>query len=252
MISIFDTLTFKQCGSGIVFKTNQKNLPLDGDNFVVKAAKLILQEAEIKQGVEIFLEKNIPIGAGLGGGSSNAAFTLIGLNNFFQLNLRKKDLFKMALKIGSDVPFFLYGPTALGRGRGEILTSLKLKKHLNLHILVVFPGLFVSTRSVYEDFNFGLTSNSKDNSILALFLENGEIAESGLCLINDLEVVVCKKYPILSKIKKKLVEFGAIGALVSGSGSSVFGLFLQQETAQKAVEKLKMKDWQVFLAKTID
>ena len=252
MISIFDTLTFRQCGSGIVFKTNHKNLPLDGNNFVVKAAKLLLQEAEVKQGVEIFLKKTIPIGAGLGGGSSNAAFTLIGLNNFFQLNLNKKDLLKIALKLGSDVPFFLYGSTALGRGRGEILTSLKLKKHINLHVVVVFPGFFISTGSVYEDFKFGLTSNSKDNNILAPFFEKGDTAELGFCLINDLEVIVCKKYPILSKIKKKLVKFGAIGAQVSGSGSSVFGLFLQRESAIIAAEKLKMKDWQVFLAKTID
>lgn len=250
MISIYDILTFRIIDSGVVFKTNHKKLPLDDTNLVVKAAKLILQETKFKKGVEIFLEKTIPVGAGLGGGSSNAASTIIGLKDLCQLNLKKKDLIKFAMKLGSDVPFFLSGPTAFGRGRGEILTPLKIR--VGIFVVVVFPNIFIHTGSVYKELNLGLTSNSKDNNILGLLLKEGEIADFGNHLFNDLETIVCKKYPILLKIKKALIRLGAVSALVSGSGSSVFGLFAQSESAQKAAAKLRKKNWQVFFAKTIN
>lgn len=250
MINIYDILTFRKINSGIVFKTDHKKLPQDESNLVVKAAKLLFQKTKCKSGVEIFLKKTIPIGAGLGGGSSNAAFTLMGLNDLFRLNLNKKDLIKIAIKLGSDVPFFLSGPTAFGNGRGEVLTPIK--NITNIFVVVVFPNIFISTGSVYKEFNLGLTSNSKDNNILCLLLKEGKLADLGYHLINDLETVVCKKYPILVKIKKALMELGAVSSLVSGSGSSVFGLFVQSEHAQKAAAQLKKEKWQVFFAKTIN
>lgn len=250
MISIFDTLTFRIGQSGIVFKTDQKKLPTDETNLVVKAAILLRKETGIKKGVEIFLEKTIPIGAGLGGGSSNAALTLIGLNELWKLNLDKKDLAKLAIKLGSDVPFFLSGPTAFGKGRGEILTPVE--NNTNIFVVVVFPKIHISAGAVYKELNLGLTSNSKDINILALLLVEGKIADLGFHLYNDLESVVCKKFPTLIEIKKKLMNSGAIGSLVSGSGSSVFGLFPQPKSARKAAAKLKNKDWQVFLAEMIN
>lgn len=250
MINIYDVLTFKKINSGIIFKTDHKKLPQDESNLVVKAAKLLFQKAECKNGVEIFLKKTIPIGAGLGGGSSNAALTLMGLNDLCRLNFKKKDLIRIAIKLGSDVPFFLSGPTAFGRGRGEVLTPFKY--NTRIFVVVVFPNIFISTSSVYKEFNLRLTSNSKDNNILALLLKEGKLADLGYYLVNDLETVVCKKYPILVKIKKALMGFGAVSSLVSGSGSSVFGLFVQSEYAQKAAVQLKKENWQVFFAKTIN
>ncbi len=251
MVSLFDTLTFRNLQSGIVLKTDQDKLPVDETNLVVKAAKLLQQETGTQKGVEIFLEKKIPVGAGLGGGSGNAAFTLMGLNNLWELHLKKKDLMKLAITLGSDVPFFLSGcSSAIGKGRGEILTPFENRS--NIHVVVVSPNIYVSTGSIYKELNLGLTSNSKDINILSSLLVKGRIAELGSYLYNDLETVVCKRYPALTEIKKKLMNSGAVGALVSGSGSSVFGIYLQQETARKATTKLISKEWQVFLTETIN
>ncbi|MDP6625797.1 MAG: 4-(cytidine 5'-diphospho)-2-C-methyl-D-erythritol kinase, partial [Nitrospinota bacterium] len=166
------------------------------------------------------------------------------------LYLKKKYLIRFALSLGSDVPFFLSGPSAIGKGRGEILDPFE--NRLNIPVVVVFPNICISTGSIYKELNLGLTSNSKDINILRSLLAEGKIAELGTCLYNDLETIICKKHPILTKIKEKLLQSGAIGALVSGSGSSVFGLFLQPETARKATTKLFRKDWQVFLTETIN
>jgi|TARA_B100000315_G_scaffold94826_1_gene87161 4-diphosphocytidyl-2-C-methyl-D-erythritol kinase len=251
MVSLFDTLTFRNLQSGIVLKTDQNKLPVDETNLVVKAAKLLQQETGTQKGVEIFLQKKIPVGAGLGGGSGNAAFTLMGLNNLWELHLKKKDLMKFAITLGSDVPFFLSGcSAAIGKGRGEILTPFENRS--NIHVIVVSPNIYVSTGSIYKELNLGLTSNSKDINILRSLLVKGKIAELGSYLYNDLETVVCKRHPALTEIKKKLINSGAVGALVSGSGSSVFGIYLQQETARKATTKLISKEWQVFLTETIN
>ena len=250
MVSIFDILTLRRIQSGIVFKTDQKKLPVDETNLVIKAAKLLQQKTGTQYGVEILLEKSIPIGAGLGGGSGNAAFTLMGLNMLWKLNLKQNNMKKLALSLGSDVPFFMSGPTAIGKGRGEILTPFE--NRLIIPVVVVFPNIFISSASIYKELNWGLTSKSKDINILSSLLAEGKIAELGTCLYNDLETIICKKHPILTKIKEKLLQSGAIGALVSGSGSSVFGLFLQPETARKATTKLFGKDWQVFLTETIN
>lgn len=250
MITIFDTLTFRIGHSGIVFKTDHKELPTDETNLVVKAARLLQKETGIKKNVEIFLKKTIPIGAGLGGGSSNAALTLIGLNKFWNLNLDKKNLAKLAITLGSDVPFFLSDPAALGKGRGEIL--MPIENHTNIPVVVVFPNIYISSGVVYKELNLGLTSNLKDINILGLLLAEGKIADLGFHLYNDLESVVCEKFPILIEIKKKLIHSGAVGSLVSGSGSSVFGLFLQPESARKAATKLKNSNWQVFFAEMIN
>lgn len=251
MLSLFDTLTFSNLQSGIVLKTNQDKLPVDETNLVVKAAKLLQQETGTQKGAEIFLEKKIPVGAGLGGGSGNAAFTLMGLNNLWELHLKKKDLMKLAITLGSDVPFFLSGcSAAIGKGRGEILTPFESKS--NIHVVVLSPNIYVSTGSIYKELNLGLTSNSKDINILRSLLVERRIAELGSYLYNDLEAVVCKRHPALTEIKKKLMNSGAVGALVSGSGSSVFGIYLQQETARKATTKLISKEWQVFLTEIIN
>ncbi|HJP17338.1 MAG TPA: 4-(cytidine 5'-diphospho)-2-C-methyl-D-erythritol kinase [Nitrospinota bacterium] len=251
MVSLFDTLTFRSIQVGIVLKTDRDKLPVGETNLVVKAAKLLQQETGIQKGVEIFLEKKIPVGAGLGGGSGNAAFTLMGLNNLWELHLKKKDLMKLAITLGSDVPFFLSDcSAAIGKGRGEILTPFENRS--NIHVVIVSPNIHISTGSIYKEMNLGLTSNSKDINILRSLLVKGRITELGSYLYNDLETVVCKRYPALTEIKKKLINSGAVGALVSGSGSSVFGIYLQQETARKATTKLISKEWQVFLTETIN
>ena len=251
MVSLFDTLTFRSIQVGIVLKTDRDKLPVGETNLVVKAAKLLQQETGIQKGVEIFLEKKIPVGAGLGGGSGNAAFTLMGLNNLWELHLKKKELMKLAITLGSDVPFFLSDcSSAIGKGRGEILTPFENRS--NIHVVLVSPNIHISTGSIYKEMNLGLTSNSKDINILRSLMVKGRITELGSYLYNDLETVVCKRYPALTEIKKKLINSGAVGALVSGSGSSVFGIYLQQETARKATTKLISKEWQVFLTETIN
>ncbi len=210
------------------------------DNLVYKAADLLRTRYDITKGALIKLEKNIPAGAGLGGGSSDAAATLMGLNKLWELGLSKDELSETAQELGSDVPLFLYDSLSYVYGRGEMVESYKAS--LPVHMLLVKPDFDVSTAWAYKNVvepskDDKLTKKGvKDNNIRYFIRKIGDAEISDITggIFNDLEDVTVRKYPVIDEIKRRLVSHGAAVSLMSGSGSAVFGVFKSQELAEEA------------------
>jgi 4-diphosphocytidyl-2-C-methyl-D-erythritol kinase len=212
-------------------------IPNGSGNLAYRAADLMLKGMDIDQPVKIHINKNIPIGAGLGGGSSDAAATLMGLNRLLRLDYSVPSLKKLGLSLGADVPFFLGGKPARAQGVGERLspiTSLQWN-----WAVIVYPGFPVATGWVYRNFQAKLTKPIANTSIISLLKK--PVGQRRI-LVNDLETVTLARYPRITTIKKKLVEQGAAGALMSGSGSAVFGLFDSRGKAARAFTRLKKED----------
>lgn len=219
------------------------------DNLVWKAANALASTTACGRGARITLRKIIPAGSGLGGGSSNAAATLLGLCRFWQIEEQGTDLFSLAAGLGSDVPFFLGGGTALGSGRGEKIHPLP--DFPSGHLVVIFPGIHVSTAEAYESLNLGLTSSVEGHRIHRFC---GQLQEGRNCLaeiFNDFEASVLRAYPPIVEAKRFLKERGSIATLLSGSGSSVFGFFSDEESAFAVAREKARETWRVFPAKTL-
>ena len=234
-ISLYDELSFSPCASGIILHCSDKTLPIDEKNLVVRAAKAIFEHCGYSGGVEIRLIKKIPLTAGLGGGSSDAATTLKALNRIFSFGLTKDQLMKLGAKLGADVPFFIFGNKALAFGIGDDLRRAPSIPKLNF--LLINPPFELSTKMVYENLNLRLTSR-KNNYSISQFLALGDIIEE---LHNDLESVSLKIYPELAVLKKMLLHCGALGALMSGSGPTVFGIFRNEKEAKQALNVIEKK-----------
>ena len=250
MVNWCDEIKIECLGDGLDLICNQPDIPNDDGNLVIKAARLLQTRFPDRcKGARIHLKKNIPHGAGLGGGSGNAAGTLLGLNFLWGLKLKREDLILMASELGSDVPFFLFSPCAIGRSKGEILEPVNTS--IKFYILMVYPGFTLSAAWVYENLNLKLTKQKNNISILENFLLQSEFAQLGAAWINDLEPVVFQEYPEIFAIKKQILAFGAKGALLSGSGSTVFGLFDNLETAKTAYARLEGGKFRLFLAESV-
>lgn len=230
---------------------NRREIPVDERNLACRAGRLILEAIGKRLGLQIRIQKNIPVGAGLGGGSSNAAATLMGLNRLFAAHLTQSELMSMAIKLGADVPFFVLGRPALATGVGERLEVLAGLPRF--WFLLVYPGIRVSTKWAYERLNLWLTNPSDHNINMPAFPK--DIGNLGCFLRNDLERPVLAEYPVLQLIKQRLLDVGATASLMSGSGSTIYGLFSARREARQAYEQLKReysgKDWKVFLARSI-
>ena len=242
-ISLRDTLHFSlKKEKGVSINTDHPKLPIGKDNLVYKAAQSMLKVSDYKGGVCIEIEKRIPLGAGLGGGSSNAATALKALNQLLKMDLSKRELMEMGLEIGADVPFFFLEGAAIGLGIGE---QLKKKELPILWYVLIYPNFEVSTRWAYQ--NFVLT-NQRIHFNLHKFLRTPEGISR--ILLNHLEEVVSEKYPQISIMKKILLSAGALGSLMTGSGPTVFGLFPEGKSAAGAYEKIRKlvgrKGWVVF------
>jgi len=224
---------------GIKLKTNLSWLPSGSSNIAYKAARLIMDEYEIEGGVFIEILKNIPVSAGLAGGSGNAAAVLKGMNKLFKLNISKDKLMEYALILGSDVPYMLLGKTAKATGRGEVLT--KLPDMPSCKVVLAKPKLSVSTSFVYKNFDMFSVCRRPDTKAMISAIENGDIMGISANLCNVLESVTLKAYPIIGEIKTRLIENGALGALMSGSGPTVFGIFENKDTAEAASLDIKRK-----------
>ena len=232
---------------GITITTDHPKLPVGENNLVHKAAQSILRASNYKGGVYVEIKKKIPVGAGLGGGSSNAATTLKALNRLLKLGLSQKELMGMGLKIGADVPFFFLKGAAIGSGIGE---HLKRKQLPILWYVLIYPNFEVSTRWAYQ--NFVLT-----NQQFHFNLHQFPKTPKGIShiLFNHLEEVVSRKYPQINVMKKILLSEGAMGALMTGSGPTVFGLFPSENRATKAYERINgqvnRRGWTVLKAHSI-
>lgn len=215
----------------------QPDIPLDETNLCLRAARLLRERTGSRRGAAIFLEKNIPPGGGMGGGSSNAAMVLLGLNRLWELSLPLSSLMECAARLGADVPFFLIGGTALGTGRGDEIIPLPDLPPRN--VLLALPGITVNTPRAYSRLNFLLTKtgwNAKMPPLHGVFLEGAKFLQQGQ---NDFEAVVFEEHPVLPAIKQALIDAGAETALMSGSGSTIFGIFDSDTQCQQAGRLLR-------------
>ena len=251
-IKMYDKITIrKRDDNEIKVKTNLYYLPTDENNLVYKAAKLILEKYEVEQGVEITLEKFIPVAAGMAGGSSDAAAVLDGINKIFKLRATKNELMELGVKIGADVPYCIMRGTALAEGIGEKLTPLKAVPKTT--ILIAKPSFGVSTKFVYE--NLVLDENTPHPDIDGIIdsINEGDIYSLSDRIGNVLETVTAKEYPQIEEIKNIMKQNGALNALMSGSGPTVFGIFDNKEDANRCKQLLKGKlVKQVFVTETFN
>jgi 4-diphosphocytidyl-2-C-methyl-D-erythritol kinase len=245
-VSLFDELEIHPMERGIVLRCSDSSLPEDERNIVYRAAKSILSFTSSSSGVAITLRKRIPLAAGLGGGSSDAATTLTTINELFKFNLPKSTLIEIGTKLGADVPFFIFDRPAWAFGIGERLKSTNPLPAMWL--VLVNPGFEVSTKMVYENLNFELTKKISEDKIPS-FEKLTDIVKN---LHNDLEMVALGLFPVLSEIKERLVKLGARGSLMSGSGPTVFGIFQSEDHAERAEAALrKSTDYCVFRVHTV-
>ncbi|MCP5003067.1 MAG: 4-(cytidine 5'-diphospho)-2-C-methyl-D-erythritol kinase [Planctomycetes bacterium] len=235
-IDLVDNLTFKEIVEGVNLECDDKSIPCGEENLVCKAANLIIQECGIRKGVDINLKKNIPVGAGLGGGSSDAAATLKALNRLWKAGLTEDELLAFATKLGSDVAFFIQGMTALCKGRGEKVFPINVRNKLNY--LIIFPHIRIDTITIYKNLKIALTKNRKDVSFFLDVIASGNAASVGGLMYNRLEESVFSLYPNLLKLKSFLKQFDFCGLQVSGSGSSIVGLCSSREQAEINRDKI--------------
>lgn len=237
-IHLFDRLEIAKNQSGnITVATNLPFLPTNENNLVYKAAKLLKDECHIKDGVSISLQKHIPVAAGMAGGSTDAAAVLYGMNRIFGLGLSKEELMKMGVKIGADVPYCVMRGTALAEGIGEKLTVLP--PMVKCPVLITKPQISVSTKFVYENLKLNDQTVHPDIDRLVEDIRAKELGAIAADMGNVLETVTIPNYPIIAEIKQHMMEHGAINAMMSGSGPTVFGLFDREDTAVSAYEAMR-------------
>ena len=234
-----DVILEKTKEPGIHLETNLSYLPVDENNIAYKAAKLLRDEFGITEGIRIRLKKFIPVAAGMAGGSTNAAAVLFGMNRMYGLGLTEQQLKDSGVKLGADVPYCIMRGTVLAEGIGEILTPLPPMP--KCYVLIAKPGISVSTKIVYEKFDALKDVEHPDIDRLMLGLENGKLAEVASSMGNVLEGVTIGLYPVIENIKQVMIQEGALNAMMSGSGPTVFGIFEDRRTAKKAYNVLKEK-----------
>jgi 4-diphosphocytidyl-2-C-methyl-D-erythritol kinase len=253
-IKLADKLRLKPSKSGIRVSCSDPSLPTDDSNLAYHAAEVFNRRVSERlkvtpRGVDITIEKRIPVGAGLGGGSSDAAAVLYGLNKHYGIPFHREDLIEMGLQIGADVPFFILGEPALATGIGERLVSYP---HLKAYVvLLLYPGIRISTAEVYKNLDLGLTNCEKK---LKDFVLKDRPFDAAFHSCNDLESVTLAKYPQVKAAKTALSGSGALGVLMSGSGSTVFGLFEDPREAQRAMRTLERNNasnWQFILTELV-
>ncbi len=233
-IHLYDKLQIRKLPkSSIEVTTNLYYLPVNENNLVYKAAKLLMDEFQIKEGVHIDLKKHIPVAAGMAGGSSDAAAVLYGLNKMFRLGLSRQQLMDRGVKIGADVPYCILRGTALAEGIGEKLT--KLGPAPKCPVLIAKPPINVSTRFVYENLKLCDTTVHPDIDAILSAIEAGDKKGMAEHMGNVLESVTCVHYPVIGQLKEVMMEYGAMNAMMSGSGPTVFGLFPDKKTAKSAL-----------------
>lgn len=237
-IQMYDQLEMEKKNiPGIDLTTNLSYIPVNENNLVYKAAKLLMDQYHIREGVSIDLNKFIPVAAGMAGGSSDAAATLVGMNKLFHLGLSKEELMKIGVKIGADVPYCIMRGTALSEGIGEKLTPLSPMP--SCYILIGKSGISVSTKFVYTNLKLNEHTKHPDIDGMLQALKQQDLRGITDRMENVLESVTIPAYPVIEEIKNHMKEHGALNALMSGSGPTVFGIFDDKKKAEFACEKLK-------------
>ena len=237
-VRVHDTIQLnKKRETGISIKTNRPYLPTDESNLVYKAAKLLMDEFGIEGGIDIDLIKYIPVAAGMAGGSSDAAAVLYGMNRMYGLNLNEEQLMKRGVTIGADIPFCIMRGTVLSEGIGEILTPLKGMPECK--IVIAKPPISVSTKQVYEAFDSADDIEHPDIDGMIEALNEGNLKKLTDKMSNVLELVTGRDYPVIGRIEEYMKNHGALGAIMSGSGPTVFGIYDDEDAAKATYEGLR-------------
>lgn len=237
-IHLYDRLDIKRTNEpGIQIQTNLSFLPVNENNLIYKAAKLLMDEFSITDGVSVKLDKRIPVAAGMAGGSTDAAAMLIGVNRLFSLGLTKRELMERGVQIGADVPYCIMRGTALAEGIGEALSPLP--PMVKCPVLIAKPSISVSTKFVYQNLKLDDTTIHPDIDRLIDDIKAKNLHDIAAHMGNVLETVTIPNYPVIDEIKKHMLSNGAVGAMMSGSGPTVFGLFDDEDTAKKAYKAMR-------------
>ena len=237
-IQLYDRLDIKRTQEpGIQIQTNLSFLPVNENNLLYKAAKLLMDEFSITDGVSVKLDKRIPVAAGMAGGSTDAAAMLIGVNRLFSLGLTKRQLMERGVQIGADVPYCIMRGTALAEGIGEALSPLP--PMVKCPVLIAKPSISVSTKFVYQNLKLDDTTIHPDIDRLIDDIKAKNLHDIAAHMGNVLETVTIPNYPVIDEIKKHMLSNGAVGAMMSGSGPTVFGLFDDEDTAKKAYKAMR-------------
>lgn len=242
-ISLSDTLTLTRCpGTDIRLGADQENacpdVPMNEDNLIYKAIRLLKEEFQIQEGVEAVLSKQIPVAAGMAGGSTDAAAALKGMNQLFSLGLSEKELCDRGVRLGADIPYCIMGGTALSEGIGEKLTPLPAMP--DCWILIAKPPIHVSTAFVYGNLKVREITIHPDIDGMTEAIHGHDLYGIVNRLDNVLETVTIQAYPVITEIKERMMDYGALGSLMSGSGPTVFGIFEQKAEAEKAAEAIRI------------
>ena len=245
-IQMYDVLEMRKVKKpGLSLSVNYPYIPSDERNLVYKAAKLLMDEFQVKEGVEIRLEKFIPVAAGMAGGSSDAAAALVGVNRLFKLGLSEKDLMERAVNIGADVPYCVMRGTALAEGIGEKLT--RIAQVPDCFVLIGKPGINVSTKAAYESLQLDQIQTHPDIDGMIRDIESGDLRAMTEKMENVFEPGIIGRYPVIGEIKALMEEHGALRAMMSGSGPTVFGIFDDRKKMEEAAAVLR----ESRLAKTV-
>lgn len=247
-IHLYDQLVIQKVQEpGIRISSNLSFLPTNENNLIYKAGKLLMDEFQIKEGVSVDLNKRIPVAAGMAGGSTDAAAMLYGMNEIFSLGLSRAELMERGVQIGADVPYCLMRGTALAEGIGEKLTQLS--PMVKCPVLIAKPKVSVSTKFVYQNLKLDAQTVHPDIDRMITDIKNQDLPAIAADMGNVLESVTIPHYPEIAEIKERMRKHGAINSMMSGSGPTVFGLFAEEETAQRAYEDMKESGLakQVFL-----
>ena len=250
-INLADRIFIKEEKEEIKIKCSHPLVPVDSQSLTYRSAEKILRRYRITRGVKIEIDKKIPLASGMAGGSANSASILVGINKLFALNLSNKDLREIGEELGMDVPFCIQNGTALAYHKGEKVTPLS-PINPPLWIIIINPGFEIPTKWAYNNLNLEWLKKEKNNTKGMLnALKEGELPGIAKNLFNSFEGLIIKKYPEIGKIKDRLIEEGALGALMSGSGPTVFGIAQNKEQALKIYEKLKSEYKSIWAVRTI-
>ncbi|MFZ5968817.1 MAG: 4-(cytidine 5'-diphospho)-2-C-methyl-D-erythritol kinase [Bacillota bacterium] len=247
-IDLYDEIVIQEIQQGIRVRSNLDFLPCDEGNLAYRAARLMQQTYGINKGVEIFIQKQIPVAAGLAGGSTDAAAVLTGLNQLWNIGASKQELMNVGLKLGADVPFCILGGAALAEGIGEKLTAIDGLE--NVWIVLSKPNLGVSTAEVYKNLELEKIEKHPDTEAIMEAMKNNQLQKVASNLCNVLESVTENLCPIVKDIKRRMLEYQALGSLMSGSGPTVFGIYKDYQKAKNAYDNLSKVYKQTFVVKT--
>jgi 4-diphosphocytidyl-2-C-methyl-D-erythritol kinase len=243
-VGLYDEITVRLIESGITVNCDNSTIPAGEGNIAYRAAREMQDLSGRQSGIAVEIKKNIPVAAGLGGGSSDAAAVLVACNRLLGAGLGRDRLAEIGTRLGMDVPFFLYGPTALAKGRGELLTSVPSPP--KFWVLLVNPGFETSTAWVYKNLNFGLTKKGDCTNIAGL-----KVSQIARSLHNDLETVTAAAHPVIGEMERSLLDSGALGVCMSGSGPTVFGIYPTEAACRTAAQAIHTKGWRLYPAETL-